>query len=403
MAAAGGGSRQGQAGPVGVAPAGQLQGEAGEVGDGHLGLGVGRQPVVVGRRPAAVHDAGCLPAGPAGALGRGGLRHPDGHQRAEPPGVVDAGHPGQAGVDDDTYARHGQAALGHGGGQDHPTTRARPQGRVLRRCRLAAVQRHDVRRQIGQPTGDGVDLAGARQEHQHVAVGSASARRTVAATWSSSRGSTRSPCAGVTGRGGGAPDDGDRVQCGVGGNDGRRVAWVVVAWVDVAWPASRRPASGREPRQSVGVRRRRCGQQAQVGPQSRADVDQERERQVGVEVPFVALVEHHRGRPRPAPGPRCSRWTRTPVVTTSTRVAGPTRRSPRTVYPIAGADLLAEQRCHPAGGGPGGDPARFGDHDAPRLPVGQRERDQGGLSGPGRGHEYCRSGRVQGIRKGRQR
>ncbi|GAA3334921.1 hypothetical protein GCM10020358_01170 [Amorphoplanes nipponensis] len=47
--------------------------------------------------------------------------------------------------------------------------------------------------------------------------------------------------------------------------------------------------------QALRLGRRGGGQQAQVGAQGGADLDEERQRQVGVEVTFVALVEDHHG------------------------------------------------------------------------------------------------------------
>ena len=103
---------------------------------------------------------------------------------------------------------------------------------------------------------------------------SARARRIVAATWSSSRGSTRRPSGGVIG-----PCGGD--QCT---STGKRRA-----------SARDRAGAAEHLGQALRVGGRRGGQHAQVGAQRGAHLDQEGQGQVGVEVAFVALVEDHHG------------------------------------------------------------------------------------------------------------
>jgi hypothetical protein len=51
------------------------------------------------------------------------------------------------------------------------------------------------------------------------------------------------------------------------------------------------------------------------------------------------------------------------------------------------ADVFSEEVGHSPGGGAGGDPAWFGDDDAGLDLVGEGQRDEGGLSGPGWGDE----------------
>ena len=141
----------------------------------------------------------------------------------------------------------------------------------------------------------------------------------------------------------------------------------------------------------LGVGGGRGADQPQFGPQRRPYVQQEGERGVRVQVPFVALVEdddidarqllvalqplqQHAGGDhlddRPGPG----------ATLPAHRVADPA------------SDGLAEQPGHPPGGGPYGEAARFGDQHPPHGPaVGEQpregERHQRRLAGPGRGRE----------------
>jgi len=47
--------------------------------------------------------------------------------------------------------------------------------------------------------------------------------------------------------------------------------------------------------QPVGVHRGRRCQQGEIWPEGTAYVDEKRQREVGVGVPFVALIQHDRG------------------------------------------------------------------------------------------------------------
>ena len=117
-----------QPGAVRGAPAGQVQREPGQVGGADLRLrdsGGSSSPV----RPAAVHPARRLPAGPPGALLGDRRRHPHRDQPGQAAPVVDAGHPGQPGVDDRADPGHGQAGLGDRGGQHDPPAAARAAAR----------------------------------------------------------------------------------------------------------------------------------------------------------------------------------------------------------------------------------------------------------------------------------
>jgi len=153
--------RQREARPVRVTPTGELQGEAGEVGNRDLRLRVCRQALVVVFRPAPVDPTRPLAPGAPGALlgRRPGHRHRD--QAAQSAGQIHPCHPAQPGVDHRPHPGHGQAGLGDGGGEDHPTPARRgSQHRVLFAPGLSSVQRHHVDRaaRVGQPLDDRGDL-----------------------------------------------------------------------------------------------------------------------------------------------------------------------------------------------------------------------------------------------------
>ena len=361
---------QGEAPAAGRAPAGQLQREGGEVGGGDLRLVVRGQPVVLGGGPAAVDRARSLPSGPAGALGDRRPRRPHGDQRTQPAGQVGPRDPGQPGVDDDADARHGQAALRERGGQHDPTAGPGLERGVLRRGRQPAVQRQHVGIDPAQLPGDGADLAGAGQEDQHVAgaLGQRPAdgrgdvreqsRVDPEAVRRIDRGRRR------------GPDGVDLVQRAGGLDDRGRAA-----------------VAAEQRGQPLRLGGRRHGEQLQVRAQRGPDVETEGEREVGVQVPFVALVEDDRVHPG---------QFRVGLQPADEQAGGDHLDAGRGAAPAVPADAVADpaadgltqQRGHPARGGAGGDPAWLGDDDAPRQGAGQRERDERRLAGAGRRHEH---------------
>ena len=123
-----------------------------------------------------------------------------------------------------------------------------------------------------EPAGDRADLAGAGQEHEHVAVALAQGppyrRRHVVEQAGVDPQAVRR----IDRRGRWRPHHVDREQRVVGGHD-------------------RCAARCQHRGEPARVGRRGRGEQPQVGPEVGADVDAEREREVGVEVPLVALVE----------------------------------------------------------------------------------------------------------------
>jgi len=129
------------------------------------------------------------------------------------------------------------------------------------------------------------------------------------------------------------------------------------------------------------------GEQVQVRAERGPDVEAEGEREVGVQVSFVALVEDdgvHSGQLRvglqPAHeqpgGDHLDAGGGAAAAVAPDAVADPP------------ADGLTQQRGHPACGRARGHPARLGDEDAPRQASGQGERDECRLPGAGRGHEH---------------
>ena len=364
-----------QAGAVRMAPAGEFQREPGQVGDRDLRLGVLGQPLVVGRRPAPVDPARALPAGPAGALGGGRLATPVRSPASRARGRGRCAAPGPA-------RRRPRSARPARSGCSRrrsvaSTIRRRTPGASAASCtcgRLPAVQRQHVH--IGRASDSRAATALISQtpgrNTSTSPSASRSARRTVAATWSSSRGSTCSPYAGRDRRRRRRPDDVGREQR----------AGVEITGAAVASPRHRG--------QPVGVHGRRRRQQRQVGAQRR------RARRPGTPArdrcrraargTRRASPRRRRAAPgRAAAGAAARRWS--PPRPGSAR---PTRRSPRTEKPTWLADPAADQRGHPAGRRPGGDPTRLGDDDPARERVGEGQRHQRRLAGAGRRDQHRR-------------
>jgi hypothetical protein len=247
------------------------------------------------------------------------------------------------------------------------------------------VQGHHVGARAAQPAGDRFDLAGARQERQHVAlaldqgpadgggdvveqlrVHAQAVRRGDRLRWR-------------------APVHIDGMQRGLGGDD---------------------RCAAEDLRQAVRLGRRRGGQHPQVRAQGGADLDQEGQGQVRVEVALVALVQHHYRRARQfrvalqAPYQHSRGHHLDPGGGRDATVA-----AHRVAHPAA--HRLAQQRRHPARRSPGRDPARLRDHDPPGavrpgavrpgpVPSGQGEGDQGRLACPGRCDQHRRTRACQG-------
>jgi hypothetical protein len=216
------------------------------------------------------------------------------------------------------------------------------------------VQWHGVH--TSEEPGDPVDLTGARQEHEHVTV--------------------RFGQCGVDSAGDvvfGPLAPGRR---GVGGRD--RVG------ADVCLDHRRVRAQQRgDPAGRDGGRRR---EQPQVRPEPGAGVEQQRQQQVGVEVPLVDLVEDDRadaGQARVVLEPaheQAGGDHLDPGVLRGAAVAADR-------VPDRPADGLTELPRHPGGGRPRREPAWLGDHDL-AGPVGERERHHGRLAGARRRHEH---------------
>ena len=144
--------------------------------------------------------------------------------------------------------------------------------------------------------------------------------------------------------------------------------------------------------QPVGRDRGRGGEQPQVRAQPGAGVEQQREQQVGVEVPLVALVEHHgarAGQLRVGEQPAQQQPGRHHLD------PGAGRRPGVAAHRVADAlaDVLAEQRRHPGGRGAGGEPARLGDQHLARHRAASASGTSVVLPVPGGRDENGRPGR----------
>ena len=280
-------------------------------------------------------------------------------QAAQPAAGVMAGPADLAAVDHDPDTVDGQARLGDVGGQHDPSPprRRRGEGEVLLLGAEAAVQRPDVdvAGQVGQQPTDAPDGGGPGEEHEHVTAFVAD--RLVHDGGDGIEGPDPGP--------GGPPTDVDGVGAAGAGHDRRR---------------SGGPAQ--QDGQPGGLERGRHGQQPEIRAQALPGVEGERQRQVGLQVPLVDLVEDDQGGAGQA---------RVGLEPTGEDPLGhdldPGRRSDVTFVPGAVADGLADPLAqevgHPPGRGPGGQAPRLEDHDAtvtpPRL-VEQAQRHHGGLA-----------------------
>jgi hypothetical protein len=107
------------------------------------------------------------------------------------------------------------------------------------------------------------------------------------------------------------------------------------------------------------------------------------EREIGVEVPFVALIEDdgaHAGKVRIVLKPLDEQPGGDDFD------AGARASTPLPAYRVAdrGVDLLADQRRHPARRVSCGDPPRLGDNDPAAQPPSEGKGQQGGLARAGR-------------------
>ena len=256
---------------VGRAPHREVQREPGQVGDRDLRGRVGGEVGVVGLAPAAVRRTRAQPARATGSLVGGRPADPDGDEAAEAAPRVVPRLPRKPGVDDDPHPRDRQRGLCDRGGDHDPAAGTLAQRVVLGRGVEPTVQGQHVHAGSHQRTADPVDLAGAGDEDQDVAL----------------------PL------GERAPDGGGHV-----GQERRGDTPVVHRQHPGrrARPAGRHrvqrpghvddrgtPEQGREP---LRLHRGRHRDQREVLTQRPAHVEQQREQQVGVQGPLVHLVEH---------------------------------------------------------------------------------------------------------------
>ena len=355
-APAGGGSSSASPVAAGSPQQAACSANAGQVGRPRSpARAAGRSRASSASRPAAVDGAGRLPPGPPGPL-RAPRPATPARSSATPRPRAWSVRGSRASPASTTTRTPGTVRLDSATDVASTTRRPPPGGqrRVLDGGRGPAVQLQHLRaRPPPSMPGHPGDLADAGQEAQHVAV--ALGQRPphdVPRRASSSAGSTRMPCGGRTGarrRRPHAPPPGARLPR---------------ASTTGAPPSSAAQAGG------VGGRGGR--DQPQLGPQRGAYVQQEGQRGVRVQVPFVALVEQDGVDARAAPGRAAAvaaarRWS-----PPRPRCAADTRRSPRTVKPTRSAGLLAQQPRHPPGRRPDRHPPRLGHQHPPRRPGGRR-------------------------------
>ena len=145
----------------------------------------------------------------------------------------------------------------------------------------------------------------------------------------------------------------------------------------------RRVATAEQRRRALRLDGRRHGHDQQVLAQVLAYVDQQREGEVGVELPLVDLVEHHRIDPRQL-GVALQSSQQQPRGDELDPGAVPDPALPAHGEAGRRAHRLIQQLGQPTGGGPGDDPPWLRDHDA--TPHHRRDRrwHQGGLARAGR-------------------
>ena len=347
-------------------PGGEVEGEARQL------LLQDRRPVL--RRQAAVQRLRPQPdrntrrgaAGAAGALLGGGLADPHGDEARQAGGGIEPRRPAEAAIDHDPHAGDGEGRLGDRGRQHHLAPRAGVERQVLLGRRHLAMQRADIGLDPGEPLGGAADLAPAGQEGEDIAFVRLQRNadrpghrlRQVARVLDVAR----------------AVLDAHRVGAAEAG-DGRGVR--------------QRPIAHQR-REGAAIQRRRHRQQPQLRPQRALQVEAEGERQVGVEVALMRLVEQHGGNAI-QPGVGLQPAHQQPLGHhLHPGAVGDGAVEPRGEADGAARGGLADQLGHPPRRGPGGDAAGFEDQDLPpRRPglVLQDQRDQRGLAGARRGDE----------------
>ncbi len=152
------------------APGEHVEHDARQIDAVELGVAVGLQPIAF--VPQAARVSGFQAPGAARALVGRVLRDAFGIQAVDRPIGIVPGHLVQAGVDDGRHAGHCQRRLGDVRRQDDAPVRHGADRLVLFRRVERAVQRHDLDVLAAQTArhlrGRAPDLAGARQERQHL-------------------------------------------------------------------------------------------------------------------------------------------------------------------------------------------------------------------------------------------
>jgi hypothetical protein len=148
----------------------QIEQEPGQVDAEDLRLDVRAAGGVLHLRPQPVRHPGTEPPGTSCPLVGRRLRDTDRRQPGHAGAGVEAGRPGQPGVDHDRHPLHGQTRLGDVGGQHHLAPCRRGDRPVLFVERQAAVETVDLGVDVVQVAGHPVDLGDPREEAQDVAL-----------------------------------------------------------------------------------------------------------------------------------------------------------------------------------------------------------------------------------------
>lgn len=274
---------QGHVADIPAAPARHLQGEGRQIGGCDLGLRVTCQMGVLRLGPTTQHGPRPQPSGPSGPLLGRCPAHRDGHQRRQAATVIGTRLARESGIHHEAYPGHRQRRLGDRGRDDHSSTRALAERTILLGAGQAPVQGVHGRVHAGKATYGRLDLRDTRHEDQDVPF--VPDQRT-----------THGRCDMVVERRGdppvvGAahprrrrtPDRSDRMKRTRDAD--HRSAQDIVGTIGNA-------ASAEQGGRPFGLDGRRHRHQHQVITQVGADVDEQRQGQVGVEVALVHFIEH---------------------------------------------------------------------------------------------------------------
>ena len=271
-ARAGGGSRNARS--LGRrAPHRQLERQPGQVD--RLDLGRRERPPVgvLARRTTGGRRRPARCARPARLAGRPTLASSARcASRVSPLRGVVAGAAHLSAVDHDRHAVHGEAGLGDVGGEHDPSTSGRRRGQ--RQVLLGERERTEERAHV--------DVGGHRPFQRRRPPGGCRRRRRGTRARRRRRSAAPASTAADTASAGRSRGSGGRHRMSTGCD---RPSLATTGAGDLGATEQRRDP--------VGVERGRHGQHAELGPQHRPGVERQRQREVGLEVPLVDLVEDH--------------------------------------------------------------------------------------------------------------